>query len=334
MQNYHFWLRPGFRSSGFQGSGCLPLTLSRLGLFGLVLILAPGLTSPVRPPALPAYPVIDAYARATPEAYARNLNTLTDYLTAPARSDLGKARSIYTWILTHIHYNYASVGNGFYTSEADYAARVLKTRKAVCTGYALLFKYMLLRAGVDARNIKGYARTLPAEAGMPLRQISHEWNAVKLDDDWYLFDLSWAGGHGNDYYFLTNPETFIAEHFPADPRWQLLDPVISKAEFDQYPTVHGAYFRLGFDPDFPRHGLIRGKILTLSLRHPNPDLEFMCSSNRSGLIRPVQAERTGDTYQLVLPIAERGRSTVTLLSGTKGKPYASAALLSFTVIRD
>jgi transglutaminase-like putative cysteine protease len=327
MQNYHFWQRPGFRASG-----CLPPKLSRLGLLGLVLLLSPGLTPPARPLALPAYPVIDAYARATPEAYARSLNTLADYLTAPARSDLGKARSIYTWIITHIHYDYTSSRNGFYTSEPDYAMRVLKTRKAVCTGYALLFKYMLLRAGVDARNIKGYTRTKNIDAGMPIRRITHEWNAVKLDDDWYLFDLSWAGS--NDYYFLTNPETFIAEHFPADPRWQLLDPVISKAEFDQYPTVHDAYFRLGFDPNFPRHGLIRGQTLTLSLTHPSPDLEFMYSSNRSGLIRPVQAERVGQTYQLTLPITERGRSTVTLLSGTKGKPYATSALLSFTVIRD
>jgi Transglutaminase-like superfamily len=316
MQNYPFW-HPGFL---------------RLCLLGLILLLSPGLTPSVRQAAASDYPVIDAYARATPEAYARSLNTLADYLTAPARSDLGKARSIYTWIITHIHYDYTSSRNGFYTSEPDYAMRVLKTRKAVCTGYALLFKYMLLRAGVDARNIKGYTRTKNIDAGMPIRRITHEWNAVKLDDDWYLFDLSWAGS--NDYYFLTNPETFIAEHFPADPRWQLLDPVISKAEFDQYPTVHDAYFRLGFDPNFPRHGLIRGQTLTLLLKHANPDLEFMCSSNRAGLIVPVQAERIGDTYQLTLPVAQRGRSIVTLSGGIKGKYKAAAALLSFTVIRD
>jgi transglutaminase-like putative cysteine protease len=328
MQIYHFW-HPGIRVSG----------LPRLYLLGIVLLLSPGLTPPVRQAAASDYPVIDAYARATPEAYARSLNTLADYLTAPARSDLGKARSIYTWILTHVSYNDAANPNDFYTSELEYATRVLKSRKAVCTGYALLFKYMLLRAGVEARNIKGYARTQDTDAGLPIRRISHEWNAVKLDDDWYLFDLSWAGStatgnRSNDYYFLTNPETFIAGHFPADPRWQLLDPVISKAEFDQYPKVHDAYFRLGFGPDFPRHGLIRGQTVTLSLTHPNPDMEFSCSSSRSGLIMPVQTERISDTYQLTLPIAQRGRSTLTLYSHTKGKPYASTALLSFTVVRD
>lgn len=327
MQNYRFRSPQGFL---------------RWGFLGVSLFLFPSLTLPVQETTLYDYPVIDAYARATPERYTHDLNTLAAYLTAPARSELGKARSIYTWILTHIRYDNASSGNGFYTSDTEYATRVLKTRKAVCTGFALLFKCLLVRAGVDVRNVKGYARTQDSDAGMPVRRMSHEWNAVSLDGDWYLFDLTWAentarDNQSNDYYFLTNPETFVAGHFPADPRWQLLSPAVSKAEFDHYPKIYDSYFRLGFDPDFPRNGLLRaGETVTISLDHPSAGFDFTCMVGQRGYSRsvPVQIERVENTYQLTIPIAQRGTSMITIFGGSKGKGRPQEALLVFTAVRN
>ncbi len=307
------------------------------GLLCASFVLFSALTPPSSALCSPAYPVIDAYARATPEVYTRDLNTLTDYLIAPARSDLGKARSIYTWILTHVRYSYGSRGDGYYTSEADYVRQVLKTRRAVCTGFALLFKHMLLRAGVDAYTVKGYARAKNAEAGRPISQIDHEWNAVSLDGDWYLFDLTWASNTANEYYFLTNPETFISSHFPSDPRWQLLSPPVSKAEFDRYPKVHDGYFRFGFDPDFPRNGLIHtNETITLKLNHPATDVTFTCMAGQSGTSRsvPLQTSRVGNTYQLIMSIPQRGIWTITVLGGSKSRGFAAQSLLSFTAIRD
>lgn len=121
------------------------------------------------------YSVIDAYARKTPESMTRNLNTLSDYLTAPARSELAKARSVYAWITSHVRYDEAVYSGQRYSSEVEYANRVLRSRKTVCTGFALLYKHLLNRAGIEVVNVKGYARTNDSEAGQPIRYIDHEW---------------------------------------------------------------------------------------------------------------------------------------------------------------
>ncbi len=297
------------------------------------------------------YSAIDAYARNAPESAARNLNTLSEYLTRPARTELAKARSVYAWITSHIRYDETMFSGQRFSSEVDYANRVLRNRKGVCTGFALLYKHLLNQAGIEVVSVKGYSRTNDNEAGQPIARIDHEWNAVRLDGDWYLLDIAWAqttakpGPDGkpqpNDFYFLTEPALFGANHFPADPRWQLLNPPVSKAQFDQFPKLYDAYFRLGFDADFPKNGIIRtDEVLTLTLHNPEP-VEFLCSMGRHGGSSanhvPVTVRQSGDTYQLTVPVSQRGHSTLYVFAKPKGprnerrKSYEGIA--SFTLIR-
>ncbi|MBC8153235.1 MAG: Kyphoscoliosis peptidase, partial [Bacteroidetes bacterium] len=140
--------------------------------------------SPVTAPARTAtattdYSTIDTYARNAPNAHTRSINSLSDYLTAPARSDLAKARSIYAWIMTHVRYDNSAAANPYYATETEYANRVLKSRRAVCSGFALLYKCLLKRAGVEVVSIKGYSRIYDIQAGRPTGAVDHEWNAMK-----------------------------------------------------------------------------------------------------------------------------------------------------------
>ncbi|MFD2569078.1 transglutaminase domain-containing protein [Spirosoma soli] len=298
------------------------------------------------------YSTIDAYARATPESATRSLNTLSDYLTSPARSELAKARSVYSWITSHVRYDESAYSGQRYSSEVEYANRVLRSRRAVCTGFALLYKHLLDRAGIEVANIKGYSRTNDSEAGLPIQRIDHEWNAIKLDGDWYLLDIAWAqttakkGPDGelmpNDFYFLTEPVAFAANHLPSDPRWQLLHSPISKTQFDRFPKLYDAYFRLGFNEDFPKNGLLQsgGNVLTLTLQN-DKDVEFMCSLSRVGGSTathiPVNIQRSGETYHLTVPVTQRGNSTLYVFAKPKGarservKSYEGIA--SFTIVK-
>lgn len=296
------------------------------------------------------YGKIDEYGRNAPESAARTMNTLSQYLTQPARSDLAKARSVYAWITSHVRYDETAFTGKRFSSEIEYANRVLRSRKAVCTGFSLLYKHLLVQAGIDVVSIKGYSRTNDHEAGQPIRQIDHEWNAVKLDGDWYLLDIAWAqttakpgpnGVRPNDFYFLTDPAVFAANHLPADPQWQLLSPAISKGQFDQFPKLYDAYFRLGFNEDFPKSGLLRtSDALTLTLQNSG-EVEFMCSLGRPGgattTTVPVRIQRVGSAYQLTMPISQRGNSTLYVFAKPKGprservKSYEGIA--SFTVVK-
>ena len=292
------------------------------------------------------YSAIDAYARNAPESVARNLKMLSAYLTEPAKSDLAKARSVYAWITSHIQYDEATFRGQRYSSEVEYANRSLRSRKAVCTGFALLFKHLLGPAGIEVANIKGYARTFDSEAGQPIQRVDHEWNAVRLDGDWYLLDIAWAqttakNGNANDYFFLTEAVEFAANHFPTDPRWQLLGNTISKTQFDQFPKLYDAYFRLGFDENFPKSGVLRAnEALTLTLKNDN-DVEFMCALGRLGgsesTTVPINVQRSGGTYRLTVSVPQRGNSTLLVFAKPKSsrseriKSYEG--IVSFTVTK-
>lgn len=299
---------------------------------------------PVSAPARSAadYHIIDTYARNAPNAYARSLNSLSDYLTAPAHSDLAKARSIYAWIMTHVRYDNAAAANPYYTTETEYANRVLKSRQAVCSGFALLYKCLLQRAGVEVVSVKGYSRVYDIQAGRPTGAVDHEWNAMQLDGDWYLADLTWASttarnGEINEFYFLTSPEAFIAQHLPVDPRWELLRPMVAKNEFDRYPKIYDAYFRLGFSDDFPKNGLIRAQE-TVSLTLINSEaVDLMCSFNpasgASSFI-PVNIHHTGDVYQLQMTLPTRQPGRLCVYARAKGNTSATKTyegVATFTV---
>ncbi|MCY7357139.1 MAG: Kyphoscoliosis peptidase [Rudanella sp.] len=292
------------------------------------------------------YSTIDQYAKNTPESKAANLNSLANYLTAPARSELAKARSVYAWITSHVRYDLNAFGNGTYYSEVDYANRTLRSRRAVCTGYSLLFKHLLNKSGIDVANVKGYSRTEDATAGQPTGPMDHEWNALKLDGHSYLIDLTWAmttgkSGRPNDHYFLTDPRAFVSQHLPADPRWQLLNPAISKATFDRFPKLYDAYFRMGFNERFPQNGLIHtNDVATITFRN-DADLKIVCSAARpgqnTGQTIPSSLQRNGDTYTLSVRVPQRGPTTLYVFAKPKtsaNAPYRQyEAIGSFTVVK-
>lgn len=290
------------------------------------------------------FDVIDTYARNTPETYAKNLQSLSAYLTSPARTDLAKARSIYAWIVSHVRYDMSTYTGGGYASEIAYANHALQSRRTVCTGFALLFKELLTRAGVEAVTVKGFSRYADAQAGLPTGAIDHEWNAVRLDGDWYLFDVTWASttaqtGKVNDFYFMTDPQAFISQHYPMNNRWQLLDRPVSKPDFDRFPKYYDAYFTLGFDPYFPKQGLLRAYDgVTLNLTN-EANVEFWCSAGPRGSTAaaavPIRITRDGDQYQLQVKMPNRGPQTLYVFAKPKVRSSEGykqyAAIASFTV---
>jgi len=316
-------------------------------LLVLFLSLLPVLAfRPESAPTRDEYSRIDAYARSAPQSVAGNINSLADYLTTPARTDMDKVRVIYAWIVSHIRYDIEAANSPYrqkYYSEKEFATRTLRARKGLCTGYALLFKFMLERAGVQAVSIRGYARTEDREAGNPVPKIDHEWNAVNIEGDWYLFDLAWAvstaneGEISNDFYFMTPPSQFVAQHFPTEARWQLLDQPVAKARFDRFPKLYAPYFNLGFGPSFPQEGRIdaMGKAeLTLETDF---SMEYLCTVGRPGQGQskevPVTVTRENGRHRLLVNLPVRGTSTLHVYARPRSKERYKRydCIASFTV---
>ena len=64
----------------------------------------------------------------------------------------------------------------------------------MCTGYAYLIKEMCFIADLDCEIIDGYARAFDANVN-GLESLNHSWNAVKLNNKWYLCDATWSSGY-------------------------------------------------------------------------------------------------------------------------------------------
>ena len=189
--------------------------------------------------------------------YHGDLTALTRTLTAPYTKQLYKARAIFIWITDNIEYdckdfNRHELRGKPYPEfkckneedceakkenrETNYLDRVLKRKKAVCHGYASLFKRMCDIAGLKAEYIKGYTRSQYYQVGQT-GPDNHAWNSILIDSTYYLLDATWAAGgclqddNGkltdffpslNEYYWLTSPRDFVRDHFPENPRWTLI----------------------------------------------------------------------------------------------------------------
>lgn len=203
-----------------------------------------------------AFAAVDAHALAAPEEAEGSPEALAGYLCGPWKSETDKARALYRWIADRIDYTLDTAPSGGAEPRAG-PSSVLKSRRAICQGYSDLFAALARAAGLEAETVAGYAKGLGYEAGDSFagRRPDHAWNAVKADGAWRLVDCTWGAGAADPdgryrkrfepYYFCTPPEEFLLAHYPLDPRWQLVNPPVSLAEFERLPYLKAPFFRFG-----------------------------------------------------------------------------------------
>lgn len=212
-------------------------------------------------------------------------DSLAKKLTAPLQTELEKVRAIFRWITHHIAYrtkvNYrhalasryntdepADTDTVFKSLNRRVAESVLQKGEAVCDGYSRLFKTLCDAAGIRSEIITGYART-NMNRGVPFRS-NHNWNAVMIDSNWHLLDVTWASGYisfANDFirdfdefYFLTPPQNFIRDHYPEDLFWTLLNNPPTLKEFNQMPFRYTGFLKRRIISYKPAPGIIEASV--------------------------------------------------------------------------
>ncbi len=186
------------------------------------------------------YSNIDNHAKSAHRSDCRSVISLSDYLIKPANNDFDKVRSFYVWITENITYDTKTFFNPNRNKKVT-ASEVLTKRKAVCEGYSTLFKALCDNAHIKCYLIQGYSKGYGYNSRKKFTSTDHTWNIVFIDNKWYQIDATWGSGYinnkkkfvkkFNNYFFLTNPKTFIYTHLPSYPMWQLLDCPISINDF-------------------------------------------------------------------------------------------------------
>ncbi len=194
-------------------------------------------------------------------------------------------------------------------------------------------------AGIECVVIKGYAK---GHGYLPGDSISaspnHVWNAVCINDQWYLVDCTWGSGFIREgswefsqeftaYYLLTNPRDFIRDHLPCDEKWQLLDETVSASQYENWAVVKPSYFINGVQSKDADLGIIniKGKtnihLTTKSLMYITYKLINMDTNLDCSACARYDVSKTDINFSIVCPIP--GRYTFTAY----GKPCDSVSSL-------
>ncbi|HUH11891.1 MAG TPA: transglutaminase domain-containing protein [Longimicrobiales bacterium] len=284
---------------------------------GLLVLVALALAPAPATPAPPS-PAPGPAPAAAPSAGGDDLvlEALAHALTRGTRSELERAEVIYRWVAHNVSYDVAGLVARRPT--APTVSDVLERGVALCGGYSELYRRLARLAGLEARTLIGYAKAYGYEQGTDFRAPNHAWNAVRIDGEWHLLDVTWGagridGGHTfvpafDSYWFLTPAEEFAFTHLPLEPRWQLLPEPLSLDDFERQPAMSPSQFLAGFAPEYLRV-LQRDRSFT-----GVPDVHFY--GRRTIRIHNVPLERTlaaGERREFRLEV--EGAAEVVVVNG-------------------
>ncbi len=162
----------------------------------------------------------------------KRIISLTQDLCKNASSNAEKVRMIHDWLAKNLSYDMESLYSGSIYSAAD-PLHAFETKKAVCSGFARLARIMFGSVGIPCINIIGATITneqLQLTEGKDYTDDNHEWNAVYVNGEWKILDITWdcpnsyygkygssslkdVSGKDPDYkYLFISPELFGMSH--------------------------------------------------------------------------------------------------------------------------
>jgi hypothetical protein len=217
-----------------------------------------------------------------PEAAQASIESVGAYIAEHFPDRKQRVKAIHDFIALRLDYDEA--GLAAYQSGAPRppqdAVSVFASRKAVCEGYARLMVAIGKAASVEVKYVTGWIRDAQRRlaasddtAREALHGYLHAWNAVLIDDEWFLVDVTWDDPIGasavRSTYLFTPPELFALDHLPEDPAWQLVMSPMSLGDFARQPFLSPDIGRLGLTLESPRRSQVsvRGEV-TIELANP------------------------------------------------------------------
>ncbi|KAK9534207.1 hypothetical protein VZT92_009267 [Zoarces viviparus] len=193
-----------------------------------------------------------------------DVKTIVQTITQGSRTELERLRCIWVWLCHNIEYDVSGyLGRSERLCSPE---EVIAAGRGVCCGYSSLCTEMCREVGIECHEVPGHSKGIGYLQGQSLKNVNsdHLWNSVLLGGQWFLLDACWGAGRVDvqhesfvkrfdDFYFLTDPEEFIASHFPDEEKWQLLDAPIPLEEFERRVFKTSAFFTMGLRLIQPHH---------------------------------------------------------------------------------
>ena len=265
----------------------------------------------------------------------RQYEKLAEKIKHNFKTDHDRAAAIFAWIALNIKYDVKAYYSNqqrsvsyTYSSQEEkekkerelqekIARQTLSKSKALCQGYSELYRILCLSCNIECEVISGYSKTLPRDIGKTPKYSDHAWNAIKLDEQWYLLDVTWGAGTVNyqtakfiadysPYYFLCPPELFFLNHYPDNEQWLLCKK--TKNDFIEQALYHGAYLNSAARIVSPQKGIItkaNNRIIKIEISNASPHKKYGYYFSNQHYAEPVKGKRIGDNLVLSIPVGNR-----------------------------
>jgi len=183
-----------------------------------------------------------------PKSKSTATESVANYIKSEFKHKEDQLKAAFYWTATNIDYAVEDLTKDFlYESDQALINDALRKKRGVCQAFAEIFSELAIKLGFDSYVISGYSR----QNEQVITSSGHAWNADKINENWYLFDPTWAAGYfqiksstsnlkKSNYikkfspeYYKVKPSEFIKTHMPFDPIWQLSEKLINYRDFDQ-----------------------------------------------------------------------------------------------------
>ena len=206
----------------------------------------------------------DKLHRFVPYFQSLRADKLAYHLTKNLESDSEKVIAIHSWITHNIEFDINRWLSFNYSPTPT--KRILFKRKAISTDYSRLFLELCLHSNIQSTTIQGYTKNEYVDLLDKFYLDEQTWNAVKINNNWYLIDACMDAGKVEYYkrtfagyfifafslgtsdrlvykphfssqptntYFCKNGFYFKTNHFPNNPIWQLTNPTTTFETFEK-----------------------------------------------------------------------------------------------------
>lgn len=239
-----------------------------------------------------------------------SIKELSERIDYDFKTDIEKVRAIYTWIALNIEYDYfpskllKSPELFVFNNDGDLkrikqrkirqaAQKTFKTKKGVCIGFAYLFHNICNLINIKSELIYGYTRTSADRIGIIPEEKNHVWNAVKINNEWLLMDVTFGSGYLyknvwqrqlNLEYFNVKKSKLKTTHFPSDIKWHTFLNQKPLKEFCYAPLYKKGFQKNKLEVLAPKSGKIvtsNNNRIHIKLKKTDKikDVKYLFSSN-------------------------------------------------------
>ena len=174
-----------------------------------------------------------------------------------SKDDVTKALRLHDYIVEKCDYDMDAKNRHDQSPLARTAYSVLVRGKAVCEGYAMAYRYLLSRIGIESEEVLSDA-------------MNHCWNYVRIGENWYHVDVTWddpvsrggmpTGMVSRENFLLSDVAIQTKEHYDWDVRGL---PSASDTTYDNHDWASTAAKRKTEDgvpwEQYRNHPLFRAK---------------------------------------------------------------------------